>query len=110
MLKQVHDELLRFRNKHSLSLHGTCPEACTNEPALKCSCSGVLFGVSCWAPVRASVKGHPELDPGSGLNQYSELIIESETHSKTNLADSRAILYSDSVTGSTIPGYREETA
>ena len=26
MLKQVHDELLRFRNKHSLSFHGASPE------------------------------------------------------------------------------------
>ena len=32
----------------------SCPPT---EPALKCSCSGLLFGVS--------VQGHPELDPGS---------------------------------------------
>jgi len=32
----------------------SCPPT---EPALKCSCSGLLFGVS--------VQGHPELNPGS---------------------------------------------
>ena len=47
MLKQVqHDELLRFRNKHSLSLHGTCPEACPKM---------LLFGVS----VQGSCLGSP---------------------------------------------------
>jgi len=34
-------------------------KTCPNEPALKCSCSGLLFGVS--------VQGHPELVSGSAL-------------------------------------------
>ena len=53
------DGFRRFRNKHSLSFHGACPEACPNmylfgvsvqdhpvEPDLKRFCSGKLRGIS----------------------------------------------------------------